>query len=92
MKNTTETSAKSNIVRGEFRRGVVARIIDAVKLWNDRKVAIRSLNSLSDRMLKDIGITRNEITGFVKNPGSYAHMIALRTDRVEVTEEIRRAA
>jgi uncharacterized protein YjiS (DUF1127 family) len=35
--------------------------------WRLERAAIRQLNSLSDRQLKDIGLDRSEITGAVRN-------------------------
>jgi uncharacterized protein YjiS (DUF1127 family) len=35
--------------------------------WRLERAAIRQLNSLSDRQLKDIGLDRSEIMGAVRN-------------------------
>ncbi|WP_407673954.1 DUF1127 domain-containing protein [Paracoccus methylovorus] len=40
---------------------VVARLIATVVAWNDARITRRELNSLSDRELADIGVTRGDI-------------------------------
>jgi uncharacterized protein YjiS (DUF1127 family) len=82
----------SNVVHGEFRRGVLARIIDQVKAWNERRIAIRHLSSLSDRMLDDIGIDRFEISTIVRQQGSSAPIKVDRPDLPTESAVIREAA
>jgi uncharacterized protein YjiS (DUF1127 family) len=43
------------------RVGMIARVIDAMTLWNDARLTRRALGRLSDRELNDIGLTRFDI-------------------------------
>ncbi len=92
MNNTVNMNENSNVVHGEFRRGLLARIIDQITTWNERRVAIRQLNMLSDRMLNDIGIERFQISSVVKQPGSFVSMNAERTSQPTESAVIREAA
>ncbi len=40
-------------------------ILNTVRNWRPRSVAIHSLNQMDDRMLADIGVTRADISRFV---------------------------
>jgi len=42
-------------------RGPVRGLLQALRNWNQRRTTLRELESLSDRELDDIGLTRNEI-------------------------------
>ena len=86
------TSNNSNVVAGSFRRGLVARILDRISTWNERRVAIQQLNTMSDRMLKDIGIDRCEIGQAVKRPADFAELNTLHSETSEVSPNIQRAA
>ncbi len=66
MNTTIIHSPHSNVVQGRFQRGLVARLVDQVRTWNENRVAIRQLNSLSDRLLQDIGIERQNIAETVR--------------------------
>ena len=44
----------------------VRRLIEAVAIWNDRRITREELYRLSDRELDDIGLTRSEIDGVVE--------------------------
>ena len=41
--------------------------------WRTEQAAIAQLSALSDRALKDIGLTRSEITGAVRAPVKRKH-------------------
>jgi uncharacterized protein YjiS (DUF1127 family) len=86
------TSNNSNVVAGSFRRGLVARTFDRISAWNERRIATQQLNTMSDRMLKDIGIDRSEIGQAVKRPAVFAELNTLHSDSSEVSRNIQRAA
>ena len=82
----------SNVVAGSFRRGLVARTLDRISTWNERRIAVQQLNSMSDRMLQDIGIDRCNIGQAVKRPADFAELNTLHRDSSEVSRDIQRAA
>ncbi len=86
------TSINSNVVEGTFRRGLIARTFDRLLAWNERRIAIQQLNTMSDRMLKDIGIDRSEIGQVVKRPAAFAKLNVLHSETSEVSRNIQRAA
>ena len=57
---------QTNILVGAFKPGIIARIKSTIKIWRDRRSAIRQLNGLPDRLLEDIGISRHEIEQAVR--------------------------
>lgn len=95
MKNIETISSRTNctnVVHGEFRLSLLARAIARIRIWHQHRIAIRQLNSLSDRMLDDIGIDRFHISAAVKTPGLCAHHITRPTSRPELSARLRRAA
>ncbi len=44
---------------------LVKNTVDAVRTWRQRRAAIAELSRLNDRLLKDVGIDRNEIRAAV---------------------------
>ena len=86
------TSINSNVVKGTFRRGLIARTFDRISTWNERRIAVQQLNTMSDRMLKDIGIDRCEIGQAVKRPAAFAELNIPHSDTSEVSRNIQRAA
>ena len=92
MKNIETMSKKNNVVRGQFERSFIARMIDQIKVWNQQRLAIRQLNLLSDRMLSDIGIDRYDISETVRKSGSFSDFVAQKAHLSNVSAEIRRAA
>lgn len=45
---------------------VVATLFSMLSAWNDARVTRRELNSLSDRELNDIGVSRGDIEGIAR--------------------------
>ena len=86
------TSNNSNVVAGSFRRGLVARTLNRISTWNERRIAVQQLNTMSDRMLKDIGIDRSEIGQVVMRPAAFAELNTLHSESSEVSRKIQRAA
>lgn len=85
-------NSNSNVVAVPFRRGLVARIIERVSTWNERRIAVRQLSLMSDRMLRDIGIDRSEIIRAVNRPAEYARLETQRNAAVVESQKIERAA
>lgn len=62
---------------GHARRGPVAAVAalarawSALRLWYRRRATVQRLSELDDRMLKDIGLARGEIEGFVRTTDPY---------------------
>ncbi len=60
---------------------LVKNTVDAVRIWRQRRAAIAELSRLNDRLLKDIGIDRNEIravvNGMVSRPSARTYRPAL---------------
>lgn len=81
-----------NIIHSSFRRGIFRRISGQIKIWNEKRAAIRHLNTLSDRMLKDIGIERHEIGMVIKRPGPFVKIVPRRAGTPETPETLRKAA
>ena len=92
MSNSSIITGNMNVVHGSFRRSYLSRVLDQIKAWNERRIAARQLNALSDRMLRDIGIERYEIDQAVNRSGLYTKLVANKSSGVAVSEEIKRAA
>ena len=91
MNYSVFSSNADNVIRGEFKRGLVARIVDQIKVWNENRNAVRELNMLSDRLLRDIVVERAEIQDVVSNQRALTHVMARRQYKIS-TQEIRKAA
>jgi uncharacterized protein YjiS (DUF1127 family) len=92
MNNTVIKPASSNVVRGEFQRSFLSRFLGKIKSWNENRVAIRQLESLSDRLLQDIGINRGQIHEAVTRQGVFAKIVPGRADSSRAKPEVRQAA
>ncbi len=44
----------------------IDRLLAGLRRWNRGRATVRALNGLNDWQLKDIGISRGEISGFVE--------------------------
>lgn len=64
----------ATVLTGSFERGVVSRLIDRFVIWNDRRKTVRQLHTMSDRLLRDIGINRYEIDVAVRRPADFAEL------------------
>lgn len=53
---------------GETLGSAIARGIDRMLLWQDRARMRRGLASMDDRLLKDIGLTRDEVRFELRKP------------------------
>ena len=82
----------SNVVNVEFRRNPIARLWGKLLAWNERRIVVRQLNAMPDRLLSDIGIERYEISAVVSRPGAYETLAANRPENQDVYEFVRRAA
>ena len=82
----------SNIVEGAFERGVFTRMVDKYKAWNERRVAISQLSAMPDRLLKDIGIDRYDISAAVNNSGHFAKLVTRPAGAAKDSLEIQKAA
>jgi uncharacterized protein YjiS (DUF1127 family) len=85
-------SNNSNVVTGSFQRNWLARTLDQITTWNDRRLAAAQLNAMSDRLLQDVGINRYEIGTAVKRPADYATLSAVRGVVGETSKDLSRAA
>ncbi len=96
MNNIATIGGRRNVIHNSFRRGIIRRIADRIKYWNERRKAIRQLTAMSDRLLQDIGIERHEIYQAVYRPGNLVKApvktVSERTRETELPRELRKAA
>ena len=74
MSNLAQMNSHQNVVSGSFRKSFVARSIERFLAWNQRRLAIRELESMSDTFLKDIGIERYQIRDMVNQSGQFIEL------------------
>ncbi|WP_423905802.1 DUF1127 domain-containing protein [Candidatus Spongiihabitans sp.] len=95
MKNTVNMKDNSKVVHGEFGRGLLSQVIRAfhrVKALIERKKAIRHLNALPDRLLRDIGVERYQIDALVRTRGTLTQLAVQPTSQPDTSADFRRAA
>jgi len=80
MRTTEKFAGQENVISGKFRRHFVLRLVGRLKAWNQRRLAIRELQAMSDHLLRDLGIERFQISDAVRNSGEFAQLSAARTD------------
>ena len=88
MNNTVTLNEKLNVVQGGF----LARVLNQIKVFRRQKKAVRELEALSDRLLRDIGIDRSQIREVVRSGRVFTPLAADRTSRPERSTEFRQAA
>jgi uncharacterized protein YjiS (DUF1127 family) len=52
-------------MKDRWTNNIIVRFMRYCILWSDHRKAIKTLNQLSDRELKDVGITRADIDRLV---------------------------
>lgn len=92
MNNTINMKENANVVHGEFRQGIVMRAFYKMKALIERRSTIRQLNTLSDRMLLDIGIERAQIRNSINSRGAFTQLASSRTSQPDAAADFRRAA
>ncbi len=50
-----------------MNRTVLQRLLATLRRWQDRRLALHALSGLDDRLLRDIGIDRNQVVHVVEN-------------------------
>ena len=80
MKTVSSTAAIPHGTAGQsWGRELIAALKDrwtVYQTWRAEQAAIARLWSMSDRDLRDIGLTRSEITGAVKDGAAQDHAIS----------------
>ncbi len=86
-KANVSVNVSENIIKGEFDRSLFSRLIDQIRVWSDRRHAMRQLQAMPDRLLKDIGVQRFEISEAVKRPAGFSRFVTPATpvEKVENT-------
>ncbi len=74
MSNLTQMNSQENIVHGSFRKGFVARTLNRLRMWNQRRLAILELSAMPDSLLRDLGIERYQIEDVVTQAGTYVKL------------------
>lgn len=92
MKNTVNVHGSSKVVRGEFNRGFLSRMIGKIRVWNENRLAMSQLEALSDRLLQDIGIERGQIREAVTRRGVFARIAPGQAESRVRKPEVRQAA
>ena len=64
----------ATVLKGSFERGMISRLMDSFVTWNERRKTVRQLHTMSDRLLRDIGIDRHEIDVAVRRPADFAEI------------------
>lgn len=72
MSNFAQIAQPENVVKGAFRPNILVRMLHSVQAWNQRRLAIRELNAMSDSLLRDLGIERYQISDVVNRTGDFS--------------------
>ncbi len=82
MSNIANISPSKNVVKGTFRRNIVIRAWHRLSAWNQRRLAIRELNAMSDSLLRDLGIERFQISDVVNHRGEFSDLRAVKPETI----------
>ena len=52
-------------MKDRWTNNIIVRFFRYIAMWSDHRKAIKTLNRLSDRELKDVGISRQDIDRMV---------------------------
>jgi uncharacterized protein YjiS (DUF1127 family) len=78
MRETEFVGGQENVLRGNFRKNFLVRLVARVRTWNERRKAIQTLHGMSDTLLRDLGIERYEIEDVVRRGGEYTVLKPVR--------------
>ncbi len=82
MNNIAQMSQSRNVVKGAFRRNIAIRMWHKLSAWNQRRLAIRELNAMSDSLLRDLGIERFQISDVVNRHGDFSDLKAVKPETI----------
>ena len=80
MNNLAQISQSENVVKGVFRPNILIRAARRLIAWNQRRLAVRELNAMSDTLLRDLGIERYQISDVVNRKGDFSGLEAIKPD------------
>jgi len=55
---------RAQVIGEMIAKGIVG-VVNAVRRWDEKRLAVRELSALDDRLLRDIGVSRDEIKDLV---------------------------
>ena len=80
MNNLAQINQSENVVKGVFRPNIFLRAARRLSAWNQRRLAVRELNAMSDTLLRDLGIERYQISDVVNRKGEFSGLEAIRPE------------
>lgn len=92
MRDIKDMNKHTRVIEGNFKRGVLARVVDNIKDWSTRRAAARHLHGLTDQLLNDIGIDRYQIDVAVRRPVGRIRVASRKIHAVQDSADIRHAA